>query len=109
MSNKKDIQSGQGLSSATPDIEPLTSLKRMLLLLSWYAGMVIQSLLRYMVEMKLQIPDVNHFVNSVRNIIMSIGAILGFSKLQWKSLVKGLISLPQAYQQQILKLNKQTI
>ncbi len=39
--------------------------------------------------------DVNHFLDSVRNIIMSIGAILGFSKLQWKSLVQGLISLPE--------------
>lgn len=39
--------------------------------------------------------DVYTLLDSIRNIIVGIGAILGFSKVQWKSLVNGLISLPE--------------
>ncbi len=35
--------------------------------------------------------DVTYLFDMLRNIFLSIGAILGFSKVQWKSLVNGLI------------------
>ncbi|MES3018687.1 MAG: hypothetical protein V4721_12945 [Bacteroidota bacterium] len=37
--------------------------------------------------------SVNSLYDKLRNLIVSIGAILGFSKVQWKSFVNGLIQL----------------
>ena len=43
-----------------------------------------------------EIPNTDASISdSIRNVVVAVGAMLGFSKIQWKSLVKGLVKVDE--------------